>query len=187
MDYDVPAELRPLPPPTLRLLAADCHPYVWAGGCDDASSVASSFGCKSTLAGQGLPMELRCGQDSGPSIATSADADGRLVALEAACLEIRLRAEKGAYETSCIPQLKGCFGESQSQGFKIACFPKRPQRDEEKATWAKYSKAFGSAVNPALREGIPDRRAAEAVEAANQLAEEFEAANQREWCSRSFG
>ena len=65
--------------------------------------------------------------------------------------------------SASIPQLKGCIAELQSQGFDIPDFPEDPQTDEEKELRAKYATCLGSAVNPVLREGNSDRRAAVAV------------------------
>ncbi len=61
------------------------------------------------------------------------------------------------------PQLKSAIKELQSQGFNIPDYPDDPQNDAEKAIKARYSKVLGSAVNPVLREGNSDRRAAGAV------------------------
>jgi isocitrate dehydrogenase len=65
--------------------------------------------------------------------------------------------------SASIPQLKECIAELQSQGYKIPDFPEDPQTDEEKALKEKFSICLGSAVNPVLREGNSDRRAAAAV------------------------
>jgi len=65
--------------------------------------------------------------------------------------------------SASIGQLKECIAELQGQGFDIPDFPENPETDEEKATRAKYNVCLGSAVNPVLREGNSDRRAAAAV------------------------
>jgi len=65
--------------------------------------------------------------------------------------------------SASIPQLKGCIAELQSQGYDIPDYPEDPQTDEEKEIQAKYATCLGSAVNPVLREGNSDRRAADAV------------------------
>jgi len=62
--------------------------------------------------------------------------------------------------SASIPQLKACITELQGQGYKIPNFPENPQTPEEKAIREKYNKVLGSAVNPVLREGNSDRRAA---------------------------
>jgi isocitrate dehydrogenase len=61
------------------------------------------------------------------------------------------------------PQLKAAIKELQSQGFNIPDYPDNPQNDTEKAIRARYGKVLGSAVNPVLREGNSDRRAADSV------------------------
>jgi isocitrate dehydrogenase len=60
-------------------------------------------------------------------------------------------------------QLKDCIAELQGQGYDIPNYPENPTTDEEKAIQAKYATCLGSAVNPVLREGNSDRRAAKAV------------------------
>jgi isocitrate dehydrogenase len=65
--------------------------------------------------------------------------------------------------SASIGQLKECISELQEQGYDIPPFPENPETDEEKALRAKYNTCLGSAVNPVLREGNSDRRAAKAV------------------------
>lgn len=65
--------------------------------------------------------------------------------------------------SASVGQLKDCIAELQGQGFDIPAYPENPTSDAEKATQAKYSTCLGSAVNPVLREGNSDRRAANAV------------------------
>ena len=65
--------------------------------------------------------------------------------------------------SASIPQLKECIAELQGQGYTLPDFPEDPKTDEEKEILAKYSTCLGSAVNPVLREGNSDRRAAAAV------------------------
>ncbi|MFA7611051.1 MAG: NADP-dependent isocitrate dehydrogenase [Sulfurimonas sp.] len=65
--------------------------------------------------------------------------------------------------SASVGQLKDCIAELQSQGYDIPNYPENPVNDEEKAIQAKYSVCLGSAVNPVLREGNSDRRAAVAV------------------------
>jgi isocitrate dehydrogenase len=61
------------------------------------------------------------------------------------------------------PQIKAAIQELQSQGYDLPDFPEDPQNDEEKAIKATYDKVKGSAVNPVLRQGNSDRRAAVSV------------------------
>jgi len=65
--------------------------------------------------------------------------------------------------SASVPQLKAAIKELQSQGYAIPDFPETPQNDAEKALKARFGKALGSAVNPVLREGNSDRRAALSV------------------------
>jgi len=67
--------------------------------------------------------------------------------------------------SASIPQLKECIAELQAQGFKLPAYPEDPQNDAEKEIQARYGKIAGSAVNPVLREGNSDRRAANSIKA----------------------
>merc|ERR1719440_2509661 len=62
--------------------------------------------------------------------------------------------------SASIPQLKECINELQGQGFAVPEYPENPKDDKEKEIKARYGKALGSSVNPVLREGNSDRRAA---------------------------
>src|SRR6056297_2446206 len=61
------------------------------------------------------------------------------------------------------PQLIAAIRELQSQGYALPNYPDAPATNAEKAVRAKYDTLKGSAVNPVLREGNSDRRAAKAV------------------------
>ena len=65
--------------------------------------------------------------------------------------------------SASIPQLKACIAELQSQGYDIPNYPEDAKTEAEKEIQTKYSTCLGSAVNPVLREGNSDRRAAVAV------------------------
>ena len=65
--------------------------------------------------------------------------------------------------SASVPQLKACIAELQEKGFDLPNYPENPETEEEKEIAAKYAKCLGSAVNPVLREGNSDRRAAVAV------------------------
>jgi len=65
--------------------------------------------------------------------------------------------------SASVGQLKDCIAELQGQGHDIPNFPENPATPEEEAIRAKYNTCLGSAVNPVLREGNSDRRAAKAV------------------------
>ncbi|MBF9029659.1 NADP-dependent isocitrate dehydrogenase [Rhodobacterales bacterium HKCCE3408] len=65
--------------------------------------------------------------------------------------------------SASVPQLVAAVKELQAQGYAIPDYPETPSTDAEKAARAKYDAIKGSAVNPVLREGNSDRRAATAV------------------------
>ena len=65
--------------------------------------------------------------------------------------------------SASVPQLVGAIKELQAQGYAIPDYPEAPQNDAEKEARARYDAIKGSAVNPVLREGNSDRRAAKAV------------------------
>jgi len=65
--------------------------------------------------------------------------------------------------SASVPQLKAAIKELQSKGYKIPDFPENPQTDAEKELKTRFGKVLGSAVNPVLREGNSDRRAALSV------------------------
>lgn len=65
--------------------------------------------------------------------------------------------------SASMPQLKTAIAELQQQGYALPDYPDDPKTDEERDIRARYDKVKGSAVNPVLREGNSDRRAAAAV------------------------
>ncbi|WP_289042921.1 NADP-dependent isocitrate dehydrogenase [uncultured Aliiroseovarius sp.] len=65
--------------------------------------------------------------------------------------------------SASVPQLMAAVEELQAQGYKLPDYPEEPKTDDEKAIRARYDAIKGSAVNPVLREGNSDRRAAKAV------------------------
>jgi len=65
--------------------------------------------------------------------------------------------------SASITQLVECITELQGQGYDIPNFPENPANAEEEAIREQYNGCLGSAVNPVLREGNSDRRAAVAV------------------------
>jgi isocitrate dehydrogenase len=67
--------------------------------------------------------------------------------------------------SASVPQLVAAIKELQSQGYALPDYPEAPATPEETAVRAKYDAIKGSAVNPVLREGNSDRRAAKAVKA----------------------
>ena len=65
--------------------------------------------------------------------------------------------------SASVPQLKAAIAELQQQGFDLPDYPEDPLDDEQKSIKARYDRSKGSAVNPVLREGNSDRRAAVSV------------------------
>jgi len=65
--------------------------------------------------------------------------------------------------SASVPQLLAAIRELQGQGYAIPDYVEDPQTDAEKSARARYDALKGSAVNPVLREGNSDRRAATAV------------------------
>ncbi len=67
--------------------------------------------------------------------------------------------------SASIPQLQAAIKELQSKGYDIPNYPEEATTEEEKALQTRFAKVLGSAVNPVLREGNSDRRAAASVKA----------------------
>ncbi|MFN4056692.1 MAG: NADP-dependent isocitrate dehydrogenase [Roseinatronobacter sp.] len=67
--------------------------------------------------------------------------------------------------SASLPQLLEAIQELQAQGYAVPDYPEAPATDAEKDIRARYDGIKGSAVNPVLREGNSDRRAAKAVKA----------------------
>jgi isocitrate dehydrogenase len=65
--------------------------------------------------------------------------------------------------SASIPQLRAAIKELQGKGYNVPDYPDNPTTDAEKEIKTRYGKVFGSVVNPILREGNSDRRAAGAV------------------------
>lgn len=65
--------------------------------------------------------------------------------------------------SASIPQLQACIKELQGKGYDIPSYPEEAHTAEEKALQERFAKCLGSAVNPVLREGNSDRRAAASV------------------------
>ncbi len=83
--------------------------------------------------------------------------------------------------SASMPQLLSAIAELQGQGYAVPDYPQAPDSETEKKIKSTYDQIKGSAVNPVLREGNSDRRAAKAVK-------EFARANPHhlgEWDSNS--
>ena len=65
--------------------------------------------------------------------------------------------------SASVPQLKDAIRELQSKGYALPDYPENPQTEAEHSVKSRYAKVLGSAVNPVLREGNSDRRAANSV------------------------
>ena len=65
--------------------------------------------------------------------------------------------------SASVPQLVAALKELQAKGYDLPDYPEVPATDAEKAIRARFDALKGSAVNPVLREGNSDRRAAVAV------------------------
>jgi isocitrate dehydrogenase len=65
--------------------------------------------------------------------------------------------------SASIPQLKAAIKELQEKGYVIPDYPEDPKTEAEKKLQARFARVLGSAVNPVLREGNSDRRAAASV------------------------
>ena len=65
--------------------------------------------------------------------------------------------------SASVPQLVAAVKELQAQGYDIPDYPENPVSEAEKQVRVKFDTIKGSAVNPVLREGNSDRRAARAV------------------------
>ncbi len=81
--------------------------------------------------------------------------------------ELTLRPEANIIKlpniSASIPQLKAAIKELQGKGYNVPDYPDNPRTEAEMDIKSRYTKIFGSVVNPVLREGNSDRRAAGAV------------------------
>lgn len=100
---------------------------------------------------------------AGRVLAVMGLAEDELSKLGDLCLKPEANIIKLPNISASAGQLKDCIAELQGQGYDIPNYPENPQTEEEKAIAAKYATCLGSAVNPVLREGNSDRRAAVAV------------------------
>lgn len=65
--------------------------------------------------------------------------------------------------SASLPQLKAAIAELQAQGYAVPNYPEHASTDDERRIQNIYDSIKGSAVNPVLRQGNSDRRAATAV------------------------
>ncbi len=67
--------------------------------------------------------------------------------------------------SASVPQLSAAIKELKALGFQLPDYPDEPANAEQKRIKSLYDQVKGSAVNPVLREGNSDRRAAASVKA----------------------
>lgn len=120
--------------------------------------------------GSGIDFELRDISLAGRIIQTFPDnlsdeqkETDELAALGKLCLLREANIVKLPNISASIPQVQATIKELKDQGYDIPDFPEEPKNDEERKIRERYGKVLGSAVNPVLREGNSDRRAADAV------------------------
>ncbi len=65
--------------------------------------------------------------------------------------------------SASIPQLKSALKELQEKGYNLPDYPDEPSTPAQQELQNRFAKVLGSAVNPVLREGNSDRRAASSV------------------------
>ena len=65
--------------------------------------------------------------------------------------------------SASIPQLQAAIRELQETGYDIPAYPEEAKTEADKQLQTRFAKVLGSAVNPVLREGNSDRRAATSV------------------------
>jgi isocitrate dehydrogenase len=65
--------------------------------------------------------------------------------------------------SASIPQLNAAIKELQEKGYDIPDYPETAKSEADKKLQKRFAKVLGSAVNPVLREGNSDRRAAASV------------------------
>jgi len=84
--------------------------------------------------------------------------------------------------SASIPQLQEAIKELQEKGYNLPNYPEEAKTDEEIALKERFAKVLGSAVNPVLREGNSDRRAAVSVK---KFAQKNPHKMMQEWPSNS--
>jgi isocitrate dehydrogenase len=65
--------------------------------------------------------------------------------------------------SASIPQLQAAIAELRDKGYDLPEYPEEAGSDDTRTLQNRFSKVLGSAVNPVLREGNSDRRAAASV------------------------
>src|ERR1019366_912725 len=67
--------------------------------------------------------------------------------------------------SASVPQLRAAIAELQEQGYGIPDYPEDPSDEQQSELSSRYDKGKASAVNPVLRQGDCERRAAASVKA----------------------
>jgi isocitrate dehydrogenase len=80
--------------------------------------------------------------------------------------------------SASIPQLQAAIKELQQKGYDIPDYPEEPKTAKEEALQKRFAVVLGSAVNPVLREGNADRRAAISVK---KFAQKFPHKMMKPW------
>jgi isocitrate dehydrogenase len=65
--------------------------------------------------------------------------------------------------SASIPQLQAAIKELREKGYDLPVYPEEARNEDEKKLQARFAVILGSAVNPVIREGNSDRRAAASV------------------------
>ena len=86
--------------------------------------------------------------------------------------------------SASLPQLQAAIKELQDHGYDIPDFPEEPTDDTERTLRARFAAVLGSAVNPVLREGNSDRRAATSVK---RFAQKNPHRMMRDWPAEGSG
>ncbi len=84
--------------------------------------------------------------------------------------------------SASIPQLQAAIEELREKGYNVPEFPEEPKTEKEKALRQRFAKLLGSAVNPVLRQGNSDRRAAESVK---RFAQKYPHKMMKPWSENS--
>src|SRR6202167_3146663 len=99
----------------------------------------------------GIEIETRDISLAGRILAQFGLADDALAELGDLTERTEANIIKLANISASVPQLKAAIKELQAKGYELPDYPESPKTPEEAETRAKYGKAVGSVVNPALR------------------------------------
>src|SRR6201993_2682862 len=111
----------------------------------------------------GVEIETRDISLAGRILAQFGLADDALTELGQLAMRPEANIIKLPNISASIPQLKAAIKELQGKGYNVPNYPDSDATPADKEIRPRYGKVLGSAVNPVLREGNSDRRAAGAV------------------------